>query len=258
MLFSSLGLWPDLPSFLPSTVSHPYPSNFQASVTFCSNLLRCFELVCFDLVLALGRVFLAPPPSLCCLPLLAVLLVVCHELLSLGCRLSGVCSFSWSEAWVWLLISVRQGFVWGATLAGSTCTAAVLVVVVAAMVEDVAAPVVYVFSLFWSQLLVGPLLFVCPLFLGLYVVKFVVGNACYLCFKKRKKKINFRFWSIKKGRTQCTRLPLCAGSGRGECRLALPPFMERLLPSLEPDTYCSWAKALAIAPSKKFNFRRNP
>ncbi|CAN6695269.1 unnamed protein product [Malus baccata var. baccata] len=50
-------------------------------------------------------------------------------------------------------------------------------------------------------------------------------------------------------RTQCTRLPLYAGSGRGECRLALPPFMERLLPSLEPETYRSWAKALAIAPS---------
>ncbi|RXI07649.1 hypothetical protein DVH24_005422 [Malus domestica] len=52
-----------------------------------------------------------------------------------------------------------------------------------------------------------------------------------------------------KGRTQCTRLLLYAGSGRGECRLALPPFMERLLPSLEPETYRSWAKALAIAPS---------
>ncbi|RXH67474.1 hypothetical protein DVH24_027621, partial [Malus domestica] len=52
----------------------------------------------------------------------------------------------------------------------------------------------------------------------------------------------------KKGRTQCTRLPLYAGSERGECRLALPPFMERLLPSLEPETYRSWAKALAIAP----------
>ncbi|CAN6548767.1 unnamed protein product [Malus baccata var. baccata] len=55
--------------------------------------------------------------------------------------------------------------------------------------------------------------------------------------------------AIKKGRTQCTRLPLYAGSGRGECRLALPPFIERLLPSLEPETYRSWAKALAIAPS---------
>ncbi|RXH83620.1 hypothetical protein DVH24_005873 [Malus domestica] len=32
------------------------------------------------------------------------------------------------------------------------------------------------------------------------------------------------------------------GSGRGECRLALPPFMERLLPSLEPETYRSWEK----------------
>ncbi|CAN6683506.1 unnamed protein product [Malus baccata var. baccata] len=49
--------------------------------------------------------------------------------------------------------------------------------------------------------------------------------------------------------TPCTRLPLYAGSGRGECRLALPPFMERLLPSLKPETYRSWAKALAIAPS---------
>ncbi|RXH74363.1 hypothetical protein DVH24_029084 [Malus domestica] len=57
-----------------------------------------------------------------------------------------------------------------------------------------------------------------------------------------------RFGSVV-GRTQCTRLPLYAGSGRGECRLALPPFMERLLPSLEPETYRSWTKALAIAPS---------
>ncbi|RXH69374.1 hypothetical protein DVH24_037158 [Malus domestica] len=55
-----------------------------------------------------------------------------------------------------------------------------------------------------------------------------------------------------KGRTQCTRLPLYAGSGRCECRLALPPFIERLLPSLEPETYRSWAKALAIAPSLNF------
>ncbi|RXH78479.1 hypothetical protein DVH24_001997 [Malus domestica] len=47
------------------------------------------------------------------------------------------------------------------------------------------------------------------------------------------------------GRTQCTRLPFYAGSGRGECRLAFSPFMERLLPSLEPETYRSWAKALA-------------
>ncbi|RXI04846.1 hypothetical protein DVH24_039120 [Malus domestica] len=54
-------------------------------------------------------------------------------------------------------------------------------------------------------------------------------------------------------RTQCTRLPLYAGSGRGECRLALPPFMERLLPSLEPETYRSWTKALAIAPNTKMN-----
>ncbi|RXH67260.1 hypothetical protein DVH24_027380 [Malus domestica] len=51
-------------------------------------------------------------------------------------------------------------------------------------------------------------------------------------------------------------------SGRGECRLALPPFMERLLPSLEPETYRSWAKALAIAPSatslgkKELNWKR--
>ncbi|RXH94934.1 hypothetical protein DVH24_024618 [Malus domestica] len=52
-----------------------------------------------------------------------------------------------------------------------------------------------------------------------------------------------------KGRTQCTRLSLYGGSGRGKCRLALPPFMKRLLPSLEPETYRSWAKALVIAPS---------
>ncbi|RXH77558.1 hypothetical protein DVH24_023832 [Malus domestica] len=54
---------------------------------------------------------------------------------------------------------------------------------------------------------------------------------------------------VNSGRTQCTRLPLYAGSGRGECRLALPPFMRRLLPSLEPETYRSWAKTFAIAPS---------
>ncbi|RXH90604.1 hypothetical protein DVH24_035368 [Malus domestica] len=52
---------------------------------------------------------------------------------------------------------------------------------------------------------------------------------------------------------QCTRLLLYAGSGRGECRLALPLFMERLLPSLEPETYRSWAKALAIAPISSLN-----
>ncbi|RXH81577.1 hypothetical protein DVH24_034998 [Malus domestica] len=52
-------------------------------------------------------------------------------------------------------------------------------------------------------------------------------------------------------RTQCAKLLLYAGSGRGEYRLALPPFMERLLPSLEPETYRSWAKALVIAPSAK-------
>ncbi|KAB2624781.1 pentatricopeptide repeat-containing protein [Pyrus ussuriensis x Pyrus communis] len=112
-------------------------------------------------MLALGRVFLAPPPSHCCLPLLAVLLVDCHELLSLGCRFSGVCSWVRSEAWNWLLVSVRRGFVWGANLAGSTCTAAVLVVAEAVIAKDTAASVVFVFSLFWSQLLVGPLLFVC-------------------------------------------------------------------------------------------------
>ncbi|RXH72642.1 hypothetical protein DVH24_012326 [Malus domestica] len=32
------------------------------------------------------------------------------------------------------------------------------------------------------------------------------------------------------GRTQCTRLPLYARSGRGECRLALPPFYEEAAP----------------------------
>ncbi|RXH70246.1 hypothetical protein DVH24_007502 [Malus domestica] len=54
-----------------------------------------------------------------------------------------------------------------------------------------------------------------------------------------------------KGRTQCTRLPLYARSRRGECRLTLPPFMKRLLPSLEPETYRSWTNALAIAPITK-------
>ncbi|CAN6725643.1 unnamed protein product [Malus baccata var. baccata] len=61
--------------------------------------------------------------------------------------------------------------------------------------------------------------------------------------------MQFEMEDIIKGRTQCTRLPLYAGSGKGECQLALPPFMERLLPSLEPETYRSWAKALAIASS---------
>ncbi|RXH82362.1 hypothetical protein DVH24_036703 [Malus domestica] len=50
-------------------------------------------------------------------------------------------------------------------------------------------------------------------------------------------------------RSRVHKVSALAGSGRGECRLALPPFMERLLPSLEPETYRSWAKALAIAPS---------
>ena len=40
---------------------------------------------------------------------------------------------------------------------------------------------------------------------------------------------------LNKGRTQCTRLPLYVGSGRGECRLALPQFMKRLLPSLDEE-----------------------
>ncbi|RXH85544.1 hypothetical protein DVH24_009365 [Malus domestica] len=35
---------------------------------------------------------------------------------------------------------------------------------------------------------------------------------------------------ITKGRTQCTRLPLYARSGRGECRLALPPFYGETAP----------------------------
>ncbi|RXH82038.1 hypothetical protein DVH24_036379 [Malus domestica] len=39
-------------------------------------------------------------------------------------------------------------------------------------------------------------------------------------------------------------LPICSRL----LNQALPPFMERLLPSLEPETYRSWAKALAIAP----------
>ncbi|RXH92277.1 hypothetical protein DVH24_033173 [Malus domestica] len=43
-----------------------------------------------------------------------------------------------------------------------------------------------------------------------------------------------RITTADKGRTQCTRLTLYAGSGRGECRLALPPFMERLLQVSNP------------------------
>ncbi|RXH99598.1 hypothetical protein DVH24_021400 [Malus domestica] len=66
--------------------------------------------------------------------------MVCHELLSLGCRFSGVCSWPWSEAWRWLLILVRRDVVCGATLAESTCTAAVLVVAAAAMAENASAP----------------------------------------------------------------------------------------------------------------------
>ncbi|RXH71166.1 hypothetical protein DVH24_015788 [Malus domestica] len=34
--------------------------------------------------------------------------------------------------------------------------------------------------------------------------------------------------------------------------------MERLLPSLEPETYCSWAKALAIAPSMAASVAARP
>ncbi|KAM2242242.1 hypothetical protein ACFX1S_009225 [Malus domestica] len=74
--------------------------------------------------------------------------MVCHELLSLGCRFSGVCSWPWSEAWRWLLISVRRGVVWDATLAKSTCTAAILVVAAATMAEIASAPVVFVFLCF--------------------------------------------------------------------------------------------------------------
>ncbi|CAN6583925.1 unnamed protein product [Malus baccata var. baccata] len=44
---------------------------------------------------------------------------------------------------------------------------------------------------------------------------------------------------LKKRTYPVHKLPLYAGSGRGECRLALLPFMERLLPSLEPVTYRS-------------------
>ncbi|KAB2614194.1 pentatricopeptide repeat-containing protein [Pyrus ussuriensis x Pyrus communis] len=104
-----------------------------------------------------------------------MLLVDCHKLLSLGCRFSGICSWAWSEAWNWLLVLVRRGFVWGVNLAGSTCIAAVLVVAAAIMAKDAAAPVVYVVSLFWSQLLVGPLLFVCVFF----IVGHLCCNVCY-------------------------------------------------------------------------------
>ncbi|RXH75136.1 hypothetical protein DVH24_029857 [Malus domestica] len=67
--------------------------------------------------------------------------------------------------------------------------------------------------------------------------------------KPRSKVVSSKSTSGRKCRTQCTRFSLYTGSGRGEYRLALPPFMERLLPSLESETYRSWTKALAIAPS---------
>ncbi|RXH69315.1 hypothetical protein DVH24_037099 [Malus domestica] len=137
-LFSSLDFLADLPFSLPFAVSLPSASSFPASVTLYRTWLRRFELVCFDLVLALGRVILAPPPSLCCLPLLAVLLVDCHELLSLGCRFSGVCRCAGREAWTWMLVAVRRGFVWGPNLTGSTCPAAILVVAAAVLADVVA------------------------------------------------------------------------------------------------------------------------
>ncbi|KAM1653114.1 hypothetical protein EV1_005695 [Malus domestica] len=71
---------------------------------------------------------------------------------------------------------MRRGLVWGTKLARSTCTAAVLVVAATIMAEDATDPVVSVFLLFWSQLLVGPQLFVCVLFFGLCVVNF--GPLC--------------------------------------------------------------------------------
>ncbi|CAN6698022.1 unnamed protein product [Malus baccata var. baccata] len=74
----------------------------------------------------------------------------------------------------------------------------------------------------------------------------VEASVIYVRFKAAASEVTLM---ILLGRTQCTRLPLYAGSGRGECRLALPPFMERLLPSLEPETYRSWANALAIPPT---------
>ncbi|CAN6584816.1 unnamed protein product [Malus baccata var. baccata] len=52
----------------------------------------------------------------------------------------------------------------------------------------------------------------------------------------RQANLKQRYWASslyiykKKGRTQCTRLPLYAGSGRGECRLALPPFYGEAAP----------------------------
>ncbi|KAM1998274.1 hypothetical protein ACFX16_005832 [Malus domestica] len=67
---------------------------------------------------------------------------------------------------------MRRGLVWGTKLARSTCTTAVLVVAATVMTEDATDSVVSVFLLFWSQLLVGPQLFVCVLFFGPLCCKF--------------------------------------------------------------------------------------
>ncbi|KAB2608960.1 serine/threonine-protein kinase STN7 [Pyrus ussuriensis x Pyrus communis] len=139
----SQGFLADLPFSLPSAVFHPisqFPSTFTA--IGCGVSSWC--------------------ALICCLPLLAVLLVDYHELLSLGCKFSGT----------WMLVSVRRGFVWGPNLTGSTCTAAILVVASAILADVAVAVVVSVCVVFWAQLLLGPLLVVCIFVLGPLCCKF--------------------------------------------------------------------------------------
>lgn len=83
--------WIDLTSSHPTGLSPPPSSNSQPLVKFCRDLFRFVESVSTDLVLPLDRVFLTPPPSLCGLPLLVVLLVDFHALLSLCCRFFRIC-----------------------------------------------------------------------------------------------------------------------------------------------------------------------
>ena len=115
-LVSSLVFLADLSSSLPSAVSYPFSSIFPASVTHNCDLLRCFELVCFDLVLALG--------SLGSVPVLDVKL-------GLGwCYRCGAASFG------------------GPILTGSTCSATVLGVAAAGLEVVAVASVVFVFLCF--------------------------------------------------------------------------------------------------------------
>ncbi|RXH90519.1 hypothetical protein DVH24_035283 [Malus domestica] len=69
------GSWFDLSSSHPTGVSPPPSSNFLFLVKFRRDL-RLVDLVSFDLVLPLGRVFQTPSPSLYCLPWMAVLELV--------------------------------------------------------------------------------------------------------------------------------------------------------------------------------------